>query len=83
MSFVSELQPSTLWSHFDTILTIPRGSKHEEKARDFVVEVARRAGLPYDVDSVGNVVVRKPGTAAETRSAPTFATPVPTTKFAS
>ena len=30
MTFVSELQPSALWSHFDTILTIPRGSKHEE-----------------------------------------------------
>ena len=63
MTFVSELQPTALWSHFDTILTIPRGSKHEEKARDFVTGIVKRAGLSYDVDAVGNVVARKPGTA--------------------
>ena len=63
MTFVSELQPTALWSHFDTILTIPRGSKHEEKARDFVTGIVDKAGLSYDVDAVGNVVARKPGTA--------------------
>jgi dipeptidase D len=63
MTFVSELQPTALWSHFDTILTIPRGSKHEEKARDFVTGIVEKAGLSYDVDAVGNVVARKPGTA--------------------
>jgi dipeptidase D len=63
MTFVSELQPAALWSHFDTILTIPRGSKHEEKARDFVTGIVDGAGLSYDVDAVGNVVARKPGTA--------------------
>ncbi len=62
MSFVSELQPTELWSHFDTILTIPRGSKHEEQAREFVKQIAENAGLKYDVDSVGNVIVRKPAT---------------------
>jgi len=62
MSFVSELQPTSLWSHFDTILTIPRGSKNEEQARAFVVGLVEAAGLSYDVDSVGNVVARKPGT---------------------
>ncbi|MCL7936564.1 MAG: aminoacyl-histidine dipeptidase [marine benthic group bacterium] len=63
MSFVSELQPTTLWGHFDTILTIPRGSKKEEAARAHVVAIADGAGLDHVVDSVGNVVVRKPGTA--------------------
>ncbi len=68
MSFVSELPPTALWSHFDTILTIPRGSKHEEQAREFVVGVAEKAGLACDVDSVGNVVVRKPGTAGREKA---------------
>jgi dipeptidase D len=63
MTFVSELQPTALWSHFDTILTIPRGSKHEEQARDFVTGIVDKAGLSYDVDAIGNVVARKPGTA--------------------
>lgn len=69
MSFVSELQPTALWSHFDTILTIPRGSKHEEQAREFVKQIAEKNGLEYDVDSVGNVIVRKPAVAGH-ESAP-------------
>ncbi len=70
MSFVSELQPTALWSHFDTILTIPRGSKHEEQAREFVTQIAEKEGLEYDVDSVGNVIVRKPAARGH-ESAPT------------
>jgi dipeptidase D len=62
MTFVTALEPTAVWGHFDTILTIPRGSKNEERMRQRVVEVAERAGLDYDVDAAGNVVVRKPGT---------------------
>jgi len=60
MSFVSTLEPTALWTHFDRILEIPRGSKHEEKARAYVIEVAEGAGLEHRTDAVGNVVVRKP-----------------------
>jgi len=63
MTFVSTLEPTALWAHFDRILEIPRGSKHEEKARAYVIEVADRAGLEHRTDASGNVVVRKPGTA--------------------
>ena len=62
MSFVADLEPKTLWNHFDQILTIPRGSKEEDQIREYVVAVAERAGLDHRVDSTGNVVVRKPGT---------------------
>ena len=65
MTFVSDLEPKPLWSHFDEILTIPRGSKEEEKMRAFVVGVAERNGLAHRVDATGNVVVRKPGTAGK------------------
>lgn len=64
MTFVSELEPRALWGHFDKILTIPRGSKEEEKIREYVIEVARRNGLEHTVDATGNVVVRKPASAA-------------------
>ena len=63
MTFVTTLTPPDLWSHFDTILTIPRGSKNEEKMRQMVIRVATEAGLEYAVDAAGNVVVHKPGTA--------------------
>ncbi len=62
MSFVSELEPRELWRHFDEILKIPRGSKNEEKIRQYVIGVAERNGLEYKVDAAGNVVVRKPAT---------------------
>ncbi len=60
MTFVSELEPQALWSHFDLILEIPRGSKEEEAMREYVLEVAGRNGLDHQVDGAGNVVVRKP-----------------------
>lgn len=60
MTFVSDLEPKALWQHFDEILTIPRGSKEEDRIRQYVIDVAERNGLSYDVDGAGNVVMRKP-----------------------
>jgi len=60
MTFVAELEPHALWKHFDDLLTIPRPSKHEEKARDYVIGVAGRKGLAHREDAIGNVVVLKP-----------------------
>ena len=62
MTFVAALEPTPLWGHFDTILTIPRGSKNEDQMRRSVLEVATGAGLSHQIDDVGNVVVQKPGT---------------------
>ncbi len=60
MTFVAELEPRAVWRHFDEILAIPRGSKREARMRDHVIALARARGLAHDVDSVGNLVVRKP-----------------------
>lgn len=62
MTFVSELDPKILWRHFDTILTIPRGSKEEDKMREFVIGEAKKHDFEHKVDAIGNVVVKKPGT---------------------
>lgn len=62
MTFVSELEPTQLWQHFDKILEIPRGSKNEDRIRAHIVSLAERAGLDYSIDGAGNLVVRKPGT---------------------
>ena len=56
MTFVAELEPHALWKHFDDLLTIPRPSKHEEKARAYVIAVAERKGLRHREDAIGNVV---------------------------
>ncbi|MYN63450.1 MAG: aminoacyl-histidine dipeptidase [Acidobacteria bacterium] len=63
MTFVSALEPKPVWSHFDTILTIPRASKDEERMRRHVIAAAGAAGCDHVVDDAGNVVVRKAATA--------------------
>lgn len=60
MSFVSELEPQSLWKHFDEILSTPRPSKQEEGMRRYVLGLAERKGLRWREDSVGNLVVEKP-----------------------
>ncbi len=59
---ISGLEPALLWEHFYQLSQIPRCSKHEEKAREYVLEVARRNGLESRTDSAGNVVIKKGAT---------------------
>jgi dipeptidase D len=59
-TFVAELEPRALWSHFDRILATPRPSKQEQAMRDYVLEVARRRGLQSRTDAAGNTVVEVP-----------------------
>jgi len=72
MTFVSDLQPAAVWGYFDQILTIPRGSKKEAKARQFVISVAERLGLEHEVDDTGNVLVRKAATGGGPSASPTI-----------
>ncbi|RLF54616.1 MAG: cytosol nonspecific dipeptidase [Thermoplasmata archaeon] len=60
MKSILDLEPKIVWKHFDEIRKIPRCSKHEEKIREHIVNFAKRHNLEYQVDKVGNVVVRKP-----------------------
>ena len=57
-----ELKPELLWKHFDALRQIPRESKNEKAAGDYVISVAKENGLEYDQDEIGNVVVRVPAT---------------------
>jgi dipeptidase D len=60
MTFVSDLDPKPLWKHFDEILKIPRASKNEAAARQYVLDLAARKGLETRTDAAGNTVVHKP-----------------------
>ncbi|RMI20613.1 MAG: aminoacyl-histidine dipeptidase [Calditrichaeota bacterium] len=61
-SVISGLEPQLLWEHFYEISRIPRCSGNEEAVRQYVLQVAERNGFSYELDSVKNVVVRKPAT---------------------
>ena len=65
MTFVETLEPQALWQHFDQILTIPRGSGNEAALREHIIGIAKRNGLEYQVDGVGNLLVRKPGSSGK------------------
>ncbi|MDR3297368.1 MAG: aminoacyl-histidine dipeptidase [Prevotellaceae bacterium] len=59
---ILSLKPAALWQHFYELTQIPRPSKHEAKASEFVAAFGKKLGLPTEVDGVGNVLIRKPAT---------------------
>lgn len=56
------IEPSALWSHFESLCAIPHPSKHEANIRAFVLDFAKALNLEAEMDEVGNVVVRKEAT---------------------
>ena len=62
MSSITTLEPRIVWEQFDAITQIPRPSKKEGKIIAFLVDFAKRHGLEYRKDAIGNVVICKPAT---------------------
>jgi len=56
------LKPSEVWKHFHEITQVPRPSKIEQKAVDFMFGFGKSLGLETIKDEVGNVIIRKPAT---------------------
>ncbi|MGC9363080.1 MAG: aminoacyl-histidine dipeptidase [Fidelibacterota bacterium] len=64
MSYVFQgLKPEKLWRYFYELNQIPRESKHEARAGQYIISVAKDHGLPFKQDSVGNILVTKPASA--------------------
>lgn len=59
---LSNLKPEGLWKNFEKLTEIPRPSKKEEKITLFMKEFGENLGLDTTVDSVGNVIIKKPAT---------------------
>lgn len=59
---VSALHPSAVWTHFEMLNAIPRGSKKEERVIAFMKSFGEGLGLETIVDETGNVLIRKPAT---------------------
>jgi len=62
MKKITALQPPEIWKHFDALTQIPRPSKKEKRVIEFLKDFGRKAGLETRVDTVGNVIIRKPAT---------------------
>ena len=59
---LSHLKPQRVWKHFYSLTQIPRPSKHEGKAVQFLEKFGKDRGLETIKDEIGNVIIRKPAT---------------------
>lgn len=55
-------QNKAIFKYFEEISQIPRGSYHEEKISDYLVEFAKKYDLKYFQDDMKNVIIYKDGT---------------------
>ena len=59
---ICELSPKRLWKHFKEISQIPRPSKKEARISAFIKKFGEDLGLVSKMDTVGNVIIKKPAT---------------------
>lgn len=59
---IRDLEPSLVWKNFHALTQIPRPSKKEAKAVEYLYEFGRSLGLETIRDEVGNIIIRKPAT---------------------
>ena len=59
---LSNLKPQRVWKHFYSLTQIPRPSKHEGKAVQFLEKFGKDLGLETIKDDIGNIIIRKPAT---------------------
>lgn len=57
---IQELAPQSIWKHFTALNAIPRPSKKEERVIAFMESFGTALGLETIVDSIGNVIIKKP-----------------------
>lgn len=59
---IENLEPKKVWNNFYSLTRIPRPSKREGKAVDFMYKWGKDHGLETIKDEVGNIIIRKPAT---------------------
>lgn len=59
---IKNLKPKALWKHFYDLTQIPRISKKEAAVTEFMKQFAEKHKLEFIIDTVGNVIIRKPAT---------------------
>jgi dipeptidase D len=65
---VAELSPRPIWERFSAITKVPRPSKHEEKAVEYVLAIAKEHHFATKRDATGNVVMVVPATAGREKA---------------
>ena len=60
---MKNLTPQAVWENFYNLTQIPRPSGQKEEVTAFLANYGRSLGLETIVDSMGNVIIRKPASA--------------------
>ena len=63
MKTIADLNPQIVWKNFYALTQIPRPSKHEAKAAEYLYNFGKNLGLETIKDEIGNIIIRKPATA--------------------
>lgn len=59
---IKDLKPSVVWNNFYELTRIPRPSKKEGKAVEYLYDFGKSLGLETIKDKTGNIIIRKPAT---------------------
>lgn len=59
---IKDLAPSLVWKNFYALTQIPRPSKKEAKAVEYLYQFGKSLGLETIKDGTGNIIIRKPAT---------------------
>ena len=62
MKILQNLEPKKVFSYFEEISQIPRGSGNEKAISDYLVSVAKKLNLEVIQDEALNVIIKKPAT---------------------
>ena len=62
MSSIKDLEPKVVWNNFYSLTQIPRPSKHEQKAQEFLYNWGKEHGIETIRDHTGNIIFRVPAT---------------------
>ncbi len=60
---LEEIDDKKIFTYFEQISRVPRGSYHNEKISEYLVDFAKEHNLEYRVDEALNVVIKKPASA--------------------
>lgn len=63
MSVLGNLEPKAVFSYFEEICKIPHGSGNTAAISDYLAEFAKKRGLEYRQDALGNIIMVKEATA--------------------
>lgn len=59
---INDLNPKAVWGNFYELTRIPRPSKKEGKAVEYLYELGKSLGLETIKDETGNIIIKKPAT---------------------